>query len=143
MRNPVRLTLFTVEDANRVAGEIRPELQRLARLKREFDRLQRRMEVQALAAAGATEDNPDARELRRMTERRDVLAGELTMGVQAVQRRGCLVKDLDRGLVDFYALSGDRLIFLCWHMGEAEIAHWHALDAGFAGRQPLQGSERE
>lgn len=143
MGHPVRLTLFTVEDANRVAGEIRPELQRLARLKGEFDRLQRRMEVQALAAAGATEDNPDARELRRMTERRDVLAGELTMGVQAVQRRGCLVKDLDRGLVDFYALSGDRLIFLCWHMGEAEIAHWHALDAGFAGRQPLQGSERE
>jgi hypothetical protein len=139
----VRITLFSVEQANRVAAEIRPELERLARLKGEFDRLQELLPVQALAAAGAAQGNPDARELRRLVERRDLLAGELTMGVQGIQRRGCLVKDLDRGLVDFYALSGDRLVFLCWHMAEPEVGHWHALDAGFSGRQPLQNSELE
>ena len=58
-------------------------------------------------------------------------------------RRGCVLKDLDRGLLDFYALSGDRLIFLCWQLGESEIAHWHTLEGGFAGRQPLDRSELE
>uniref|UniRef100_A0A832MMQ7 DUF2203 family protein n=1 Tax=Eiseniibacteriota bacterium TaxID=2212470 RepID=A0A832MMQ7_UNCEI len=143
MPHPVRITLFGVEDANRVAAEIRPELVRLARVKREFDQLQSRIAVQSVAVAGASPENPDVRDLKALVDRRDLLAGEITMGVQAVQRRGCLLKDLDRGLVDFYALSGDRLVFLCWHMGEAEVAHWHTLESGFAGRQPLQGSELE
>jgi len=58
-----------------------------------------------------------------------------------VHRRGVLVKDLERGLVDFYALSGDRLIFLCWHLGEAEVSHWHTLEGGFSTRQPLNHTE--
>lgn len=139
----MRITLFNVDEANRVARGIRPELERLAALKAEFDDLRDRIAVQALAAAGADPGNPDARELTRMADRRDLLAGELTAGVQAIQRRGCLVKDLDQGLVDFYALSGDRLVFLCWHRGEAEVGHWHTLEGGFVGRQPLQGSELE
>jgi hypothetical protein len=52
-----------------------------------------------------------------------------------------MVKDIDRGLVDFYALSGDRLILLCWHLGEAEVSHWHSLEGGFASRQPLNHTE--
>ena len=49
-----------------------------------------------------------------------------------------MVKDLDQGLIDFYALAGDRLVFLCWKLGEREVAHWHPLDGGFEQRQSLQ-----
>ena len=54
-----------------------------------------------------------------------------------------MVKDLDKGLVDLYALLADRLIFLCWHLGEAEVAFWHSLDSGFQGRQSLKNAGLE
>jgi hypothetical protein len=143
MRQPVRLTLFSVEEASRVANEIRPELLRLARVRRELAQLERRMDVLSLAVAGASPDNPDVSDLERVVARRDQLGSELRLGIEAVHRRGCLLKDVEKGLVDFYALSGDRLIFLCWHVGETEVAHWHPLEGGFANRQPLKTSERE
>jgi len=143
MRQPVRLTLFSVEEASRVANEIRPELMRLARVRRELVQLERRMDVLSLAVAGASPENPDVTDLERVVARRDQLGSELRLGIEAIHRRGCLLKDVEKGLVDFYALSGDRLIFLCWHIGETEVAHWHPLEGGFATRQPLKTSERE
>lgn len=50
---------------------------------------------------------------------------------------GCVFKGFDAGLVDFYALRDDRLVYLCWQQGESHISHWHEVDAGFAGRQPV------
>lgn len=47
------------------------------------------------------------------------------------------VKDLDRGLVDFPAVMGDREVFLCWEEGEEDVEYWHELDSGYAGRSPL------
>jgi hypothetical protein len=55
----------------------------------------------------------------------------------ALQELGLLVKDLDEGLVDFPALRGDEEVLLCWRLGEGEVAFWHSLDEGFAGRKPL------
>jgi len=137
----VKLILFTVEEANRTATEIRPLLERLVTAKREFDQLQDRIAVASLVLTDASPENPDAIELSKLQARRTELADTLSQGVQTVHRRGVLVKDLDRGLVDFYALSGDRLIFLCWHLGEAEVSHWHTLEGGFAARQPLNHTE--
>lgn len=61
--------------------------------------------------------------------------------VQATLReftqREILIKDLQRGLVDFPALRDGREVFLCWEQGEERVAHWHELDAGYAGREPL------
>ncbi len=50
-----------------------------------------------------------------------------------------MLRDLDRGLVDFPSVKGDEEeIYLCWEEGEPEIAFWHDLETGFAGRQPLE-----
>jgi hypothetical protein len=48
-----------------------------------------------------------------------------------------VVRDVDRGLVDFPALRDGEEVYLCWLVDEDEIRFWHAPDAGFAGRQPL------
>jgi hypothetical protein len=48
-----------------------------------------------------------------------------------------LVRDLDRGLVDFPALIDGREVYLCWQLDEPEITHWHGLESGFAGRRLL------
>lgn len=47
------------------------------------------------------------------------------------------LKDPLLGLVDFPSRLEGREVYLCWQLGEAEVAHWHELDAGFAGRQLL------
>ena len=62
---------------------------------------------------------------------------ELQAGVAAFDERGILLRDLDRGLVDFPALIDGREVYLCWIDGEDDITHWHELEEGFAGRQPL------
>ena len=61
----------------------------------------------------------------------------LRTGAAAFDARDIVLRDLDRGLVDFPALREDREIYLCWVDGEPEIGFWHELDAGSAGRQEL------
>ncbi len=139
----MKIEIFTVEEANRLLAEIRPELERVVETKREHDRVKARVDVLRLAAAGASPGNPDAVELANLEQRRARLADRISRGLAGFLRRGCLVKDLDLGLVDFYALAGDRLVFLCWKLGEAEILHWHALEGGFKSRQPLRRAELE
>jgi hypothetical protein len=48
-----------------------------------------------------------------------------------------IVRDLERGLVDFPGLIDGREVYLCWEEGEDEVTHWHETDDGFSGRQAL------
>ena len=50
---------------------------------------------------------------------------------------GVVLRDIDRGLIDFPALVDEREIYLCWQLGEDRVSFWHDLEAGFQGRQPL------
>ncbi len=62
---------------------------------------------------------------------------ELREAMIWLREREIVLRDLDRGLVDFPALRDGAEIYLCWQEGEDEIAFWHEPDAGFAGRRPL------
>jgi hypothetical protein len=63
---------------------------------------------------------------------------ELVLVLQAFERLEIVVRDLDRGLIDFPALRGGEEVYLCWLLDEPEVAHWHAIEAGFPGRRPLE-----
>ena len=54
---------------------------------------------------------------------------------------GCVFKGFEEGLVDFYGQLSGRDVFWCWKQGETKIDHWHELDAGYAGRQPIPDPE--
>jgi hypothetical protein len=55
-----------------------------------------------------------------------------------LQEMEIVLRDLERGLVDFPSMRGGREVYLCWvEQEEDEIGHWHDLEAGFAGRRPL------
>jgi hypothetical protein len=62
---------------------------------------------------------------------------ELQFAMAAISEREIVLRDLDRGLVDFPALRDGNEIYLCWVEGEEDIRFWHELDAGYAGRQEL------
>lgn len=72
-----------------------------------------------------------ASKLVREFERLDAL-------VRQVQATGVLFKDLNLGLLDFPALKDGREVYLCWKFGEEDIAFWHEVEAGYAGRQPVE-----
>jgi hypothetical protein len=62
---------------------------------------------------------------------------ELRRRLAALAEREIVLRDLDRGLIDFPAVRDDREVYLCWIEGEPDIGFWHDLDAGYAGRRPV------
>ena len=59
-----------------------------------------------------------------------------------IQEMGVLVKDVARGLCDFPYIRNGRVVYLCWQLGEDAIGYWHDIEAGFAGREPLDETDR-
>ncbi len=66
-----------------------------------------------------------------------VHAMQLEAGVRGILALGVTIKDVDAGLVDFIGVRNGREVYLCWRYGEEELGFWHELNAGFAGRQPV------
>ena len=62
---------------------------------------------------------------------------ELSRAFTELEAVDVVLRDVDRGLIDFPALRDGEEIYLCWLLDEEEIGYWHAPDAGFAGRQPV------
>ncbi len=71
------------------------------------------------------------------------LVDTLKEHVAEIQGQGCVVKDVEEGLVDWLALHEGREVWLCWKYGEAEVGYWHELTAGFAGRRPISELREE
>jgi hypothetical protein len=62
---------------------------------------------------------------------------EVTLGFEQLERLDIVVRDLERGLVDFPALIDGREVYLCWLLDEPQVTHWHGIESGFAGRRRL------
>ena len=61
----------------------------------------------------------------------------LALGLMLLADSGVVVRDLERGLIDFPALRDGEEVYLCWLRDESVVAHWHSPDSGFSGRRPL------
>ena len=85
--------------------------------------------------AGLSESASDDLEAMRMEIER--LAGEIEVYTAELDSIGCQCKDFENGLIDFYGRHEGREVLLCWKLGEPSVGHWHELDGGFAGRQPI------
>ena len=127
---------FTPKEANDELSEIRPLVEELVSRRREQQRLDaERAELAAkIAGNGGGIDASVLAEAEQAEQRERV---EVARRVNAIHGRGAIVKDADEGLVDFPALRQGEEILLCWRLGEDEVAHWHGLDDGFAGRKQL------
>ena len=127
---------FTPSEANELLAEVRPLAESLVE-HRDGMRLaaERRARLTArIAGNGGDLDPQEPGELDEQFERE---SQAVARAVEGLQRLGLLVKDLDRGLVDFPALHNGEEVLLCWQVGEDEVAFWHGLEEGFAGRKPL------
>ena len=127
---------FTPEEANALLDEVRPVAERLVAHRRAMAVMaaRRARYVQRIAGNGGDFDPQEQRTLEEEFEREGAAVAAC---VAQLEELGVLVKDLDRGLVDFPALRDGEEVLLCWEVGEDEIAFWHGVDEGFAGRKPL------
>ena len=79
----------------------------------------------------------DRAAVREMRDQRDESGERLKTALEELEEIGCLVKDLDTGLVDFPTLFRGEEVYLCWTLGETGITYWHGVSEGFAGRKPI------
>ena len=77
--------------------------------------------------------NMDRERLLQTRQKRDSSVAKLQATLEQVQEQGCLVKDLDIGLLDFPTLYRGREVYLCWRLGESRIDFWHGVEEGFRG----------
>jgi hypothetical protein len=79
----------------------------------------------------------DHSQILEQKNRRESTALHLKEALERVQENGCLVKDLDLGLVDFPTRYHGEEVYLCWKLGEKRIQFWHGVQEGFRGRKPI------
>jgi hypothetical protein len=119
---------FTAGEANAILPTLEPLLERLRAAKSELT--DEELHDALGEAAPANGGGEPGRKV-------GVAFLEVRRLLLALADAGVVVKDIDRGLVDFPALRDGREVFLCWQMGEDEVAHWHELETGYGGRRPL------
>lgn len=127
--------LFSTRDADQLI----PTLELLIRdLQSQATTLRER--IQDLVRA---DENVDSMRLSQIIETHPELGPVTTRMAEIatqIESLGCLLKDIDLGLVDFPSELGDEVVFLCWQIGEPRVAAWHRVETGFGDRQPLPGA---
>ena len=120
---------FTLQEANEILVTIRPLMDEVQTIRQKILANQ----PEAWPAIEKSAGNGGNRALSNMIqdfEKLDAL-------VHLIQDTGVLIKDINIGLLDFPALRDGREVYLCWQYGEGEIAFWHEVEGGFAGRQSI------
>lgn len=128
------MKIFSVEEAE----ETLPLVRRVTRdLIEEYPKWRSAVAAYELLTGGAKADNGESEELLSARERVMMHAERINECLRELEQVGCVFKGFENGLVDFYALRDDRLVFLCWCLGEDRISHWHEVEEGFGGREPI------
>jgi len=119
---------YTRDEARALLPQIRKWLELLNRLRKKLDRYDKRLSGLAEQGHDTGGDTVNSW-IRALADMQEVLA--------EFQRREIIIKDLERGLIDFPAIIGGREVFLCWEQDEDDIEFWHDLETGFGGRERL------
>jgi hypothetical protein len=125
---------FTVETADRTLPLVRRVVEDLMREHAQLEDILPRLHK---SDPDEEPDEVEEAEQRYLREQAAGISADIERYMTELESIGCLFKGFD-GLIDFHALREGRPIFLCWRYPEERITHWHEIDGGFAGRQPLE-----
>lgn len=130
---------YTVDEANRTLPLVRSIVNDIVELYRDVhERRERLARVRQLPGSSSRDDESVySEELQQMEQEIDRDIERLKEFAHELENLGVELKDPIVGLIDFYGKMDGRDVYLCWKLDEDEVAHWHELDAGFAGRQSL------
>ena len=120
---------FTLLEANEALASIRPWMEEVQTIRGEI--LAHQPEIWSVMEKAA--GNGGNLTLSRMVKTFD----RLDALIHSIQDMGAIIKDINTGLLDFPALKDGHEVYLCWKYGEEDIAFWHEIEDGFAGRQSI------
>ncbi|MCP5463436.1 MAG: DUF2203 domain-containing protein [Deltaproteobacteria bacterium] len=128
---------FTFESANAMLPYLQDRLTLVQEIKSEMEEIMAQLEKKGvdLDLLFSAEHLPE--EQQQIRQRLEDLGDQINDILEDIQDKGILVKDLQMGLVDFFAKVDGRDVFLCWKLGESEVAFWHDIDSGYSGRKSL------
>lgn len=123
---------FTVKDAEKEIPRIKKILLKLRDIKREIDAIVSvNIDVDKINFDEFLETN------NKLNKEYHKLSYEFYSEVEKLDELGCVLKDIELGLVDFYCKFNDKDVFLCWKLEEDRIIAWHEIDSGYGGRKPI------
>jgi len=132
------LRAFTLEEANGLVPRLTSEFGRISELRDQIASVARELGGARVAAELLEHQRLPRPEEVEPSERLRSLASEVNRTLRRVQELGCVVKDVELGLVDFHSEVQGRHVLLCWQFGEAAIGHFHGLDEGYEHRRQLR-----
>lgn len=135
--------VFTLEEVNdlvpKLSAAVKRQMQRRSELEGLLIRLGRELGDVPERIVFDPREPSDVRDMKRDLARR---IDEYRAGWREIEDTGAVLKDARTGLLDFYGTVDGKLVWLCWRYGESEVAHYHALQEGFAARRPIAQSMR-
>jgi hypothetical protein len=128
---------FTLQQAERLLPDVERAIREAIGLKAEYQQAETKLrsEMQRVTMLGGVDMNRGA--FAELRTRRESSAERLKEVIEEIHEIGCLVKDLDIGLIDFPTLFRGEEVYLCWKLGETGIAFWHGVEEGFRGRKAI------
>ena len=126
--------LFTLAEANKTLPLVKRIVADIVALHPQWRDLVSRYE---LVAAQAKPDWGESREQLELRHQVETVARQINDYLLELEQIGCVFKGFEQGPVDFHGKLDGKEIFWCWKVGEDRIEHWHELEAGYAGRQPV------
>src|SRR5689334_21364467 len=128
---------FTLAEAQATIPRVEQLLRQAIDLKQAYQEAEQEMQTvqqRVMVMGGIVIDRDRVVDSRR---RREEAGAGLRAAVEGVNEAGCLIKDLDVGLIDFPTRYRGVEVYLCWKLGEDAIEYWHGVDEGFRGRKPI------
>jgi hypothetical protein len=129
--------LFSLSEAEQARRQVEPLLIDAMQGRREMADLEEGLSAIAnriQIMGGVTIDYDTAARMRANLNR---VVAKVKEALDQIQATGCIVKDLDSGLVDFPSIIKEEEVYLCWRLGEDRIRFYHRQDEGFSGRKPI------
>jgi len=131
------MRLYTEAEARAILPTVIPIVEKLSTSFVELRALQAIIAADSRGASGDGNLLADPWAGEGGDNRAERLNRDLRSAAGQLGELGIEVKDPEKGLIDFYSRRDGRVVYLCYLLGEPELAFWHELQAGFAGRQPL------
>ena len=128
---------YRVEEANLALPEVRLLTARVVEMSTQLPELEDEVRIAEYRSRRPGAAAGDETRLQETTARLQGAEEELVGVVGRLDQMDVQLKDARVGLVDFLSYRHGELIELCWKLGEAEVAHWHRIGEGYAGRKPL------
>jgi hypothetical protein len=133
----IAMKTFTLEEAQSLLPVLESLLKRAVESKKSAEEIEAGLSELARRIYVSGGMRVDVAHVAKLRAEMDTHLQRARESVAEIDSIGVQVKDLEAGLLDFPCRLDDQVVLLCWRMGETSIDHWHTVESGFQGRQPL------